>query len=75
MPGISEDNGGELTAVSVQLSAKMLAALDRLVDHHSIETRPEAIRLILTRWLTENQMLGLAEEGTRPEDLNASNDG
>jgi len=75
MPGTSEDNGGELTAVSVQLNAEMLAAVDRLVDHHSIETRPEAIRLILKRWLTENQMLRLNEEGKRPEELNASNDG
>lgn len=74
MPGTSEDNGEEQT-VSVQLDAQMLAAVDRLVDHHNIETRPEAIRLILRRWLTENQMMGPDEEGTRPEDLNASNDG
>lgn len=40
-----------------------------------IPNQSEAIRLILTNWLQSNGYLPSDQEGTRPEDLNASNDG
>lgn len=58
----------------VRLQPDMLEALDKFVDRDAIPSRPEAVRLILKEWLVANQMLPPDQEGTRPEDLNASND-
>lgn len=63
------------TLVGVRIEPELLSALDKLVDQQGGITRPEAIRLILKDWLTGNQLLPADQEGTRPEDLNASNDG
>lgn len=39
-----------------------------------IPNQSEAIRAILADWLQSNGYLRSSQEGTRPEDLNASND-
>lgn len=41
----------------VRLQPDMLAALDKFVDRDAIQSRPEAIRLILKEWLAANQMM------------------
>jgi metal-responsive CopG/Arc/MetJ family transcriptional regulator len=45
----------------VRLQPDMLAAVDKFVDEEGGITRPEAVRLILRRWLAENRMIGPAE--------------
>lgn len=78
LPHIAENRGGrprvDATPLTVRVPPDMLAALDKFVDLDAIPSRPEAVRLILKEWLMENQMLPADQEGTRPEDLNASND-
>lgn len=67
------DQGWE--TLSIEIDPATLDALDRLIDGHTISSRPDAIRFILKRWLEENQKIDVTDqEGTRPEDLNASND-
>jgi len=67
-------NVDEGTTISVQLPPDLLAALDKFAERDDVETRSEAARLILKLWLEDNQMLETGQKGTRPEDLNASND-
>ena len=67
-------NVDEGTTISVQLTPDLLAALDKFAERDDVETRSEAARLILKLWLEDNQMLETGQKGTRPEDLNASND-
>ncbi|WP_275788773.1 hypothetical protein [Pararhizobium gei] len=43
-------------------------------DHPEIDTRDQAVAAILTNWFTNHGYLPHAQEGTRPEDLDASND-
>lgn len=45
------------TPITVRVPPDMLAAVDNFVDERAGITRPEAVRLILKRWLTDNQML------------------
>jgi len=67
-------NVDEGTTISVRLPPDLLAALDKFAERDDVETRSEAARLILKLWLEDNQMLETGQKGTRPEDLNASND-
>jgi len=41
----------------VRLQPNLLTAIDKFVDEEAGISRPEAVRLILRRWLSENQML------------------
>lgn len=45
------------TSIHLTLSPDMLAAVDKFVDDEAGISRPEAVRLILRRWLSENGML------------------
>ena len=67
-------NVDEGTTISVQLTPDLLAALDKFAERDAVGPRSEAARLILKLWLEDNQMLESGQKGTRPEDLNASND-
>jgi len=67
-------NVDEGTTISVQLTPDLLAALDKFAERDDVGSRSEAARLILKLWLEDNQMLESGQKGTRPEDLNASND-
>jgi hypothetical protein len=43
-------------------------------DHPGMHTRDEAIAAILINWFTSHGYLPHDQEGTRPENLDASND-
>lgn len=47
----------DATPLTVRIPPDMLAALDKFVDRDAIQSRPEAIRLILKEWLAANQMM------------------
>ncbi|KQY26302.1 hypothetical protein [Rhizobium sp. Root482] len=44
-------------------------------DHPGIHLREQAIAAILENWFTSHGYLHHEQEGIRPEDLDASNDG
>lgn len=50
------------TPVTVRIPPDMLAALDKFVDRDAIQSRPEAVRLILKDWLVDNGCLAPSEE-------------
>ncbi|WP_338531467.1 hypothetical protein [Nitratireductor thuwali] len=69
---------GKGTPVLVRLQPDLLRALDMFIDRSGGRmSRPEALRLAFREWA---ESLGYlphelhAEEGKRPEELNASND-
>lgn len=43
--------------LTVRVPPDMLDALDKFVDRDAIQSRPEAIRLILKDWLKDNGMM------------------
>ncbi|SER92931.1 hypothetical protein [Rhizobium sp. NFR03] len=54
---------------------KIEAALASFIsDHPEIDSRDAAIAAILENWFTSHGYLPHGQEGTRPEDLDASND-
>lgn len=64
-------------SVTIQLSEPQLAVLDRYRhDHQPALTRDQMVANIVSSWLSEVQVDrdALADEGLRPEQLNASND-
>lgn len=61
--------------VGVRLEPDLLAALDRYAKEHGEMTRPQALRAAFRDWAIAHGYMPSADEGTRPEDLNASNDG
>lgn len=66
---------GTESVVGARLEPDLLSALDRYAREHGEMTRPQALRAALRDWATAHGYLPSADEGTRPEDLNASNDG
>ncbi|TCQ11917.1 hypothetical protein C8J34_101554 [Rhizobium sp. PP-F2F-G36] len=54
---------------------KIAAALASFIsDHPEINSRDAAIAAILENWFTSHGYLPHGQEGTRPEDLDATND-
>ncbi|CZT34166.1 hypothetical protein LRX75_05490 [Rhizobium sp. DKSPLA3] len=54
---------------------KIEAALASFIsDHPEIDSRDAAIAAILENWFTSHGYLPHGQEGTRPEDLDATND-
>lgn len=48
---------GKTPQVSLRLDPAMTAAIDSVVDGDAIQSRSEAIRVILRAWLVANQMM------------------
>lgn len=62
----------------VRLQPDLLKALDRFIAEAKPDTsRPEALRIAFKDWAVANGYLGFDEtdDGLRPEELNATNDG
>lgn len=66
--------GGTTALVGVRLQPDLLSALDRYAKEHGEMTRPQALRAAFRDWAVAHGYMPSADEGTRPEDLNASND-
>ena len=70
-PGVGEDQ-----EILVRLPGDILRALDRFVAEQGYETRSQAMLSALHEWAHRRGYMSEAgEEGIRPEDLNAGNDG
>lgn len=68
-PGLDEDN-----EITVRLPGDLLRALDRFIDVHG--DRPQAVVSALREWAHAKGYLSEpGDEGIRPEDLSAANDG
>ena len=63
--------------VMVRLSGDLLRALDRFIEEHDgREDRPQAVALALREWAhAKGYLREPGDEGLRPEDLSAANDG
>jgi metal-responsive CopG/Arc/MetJ family transcriptional regulator len=63
--------------VMVRLSGDLLRALDRFIEEHDgLEDRPQAVALALREWAhAKGYLREPGDEGLRPEDLSAANDG
>lgn len=62
--------------LSIELPADLSAALDRLVERdHPGKTRGEALVAAFRDFATARGLVAGADEGLRPDELNASNDG
>lgn len=62
--------------ISLKLPADLAAALDRLAERdHPGATRADALVAAFRDWATARGLLAGADEGLRPDELNASNDG
>ena len=61
----------------LRLPAALAAALDRYREEHAIgDGREQAVLAVLREWaLDRGYMSEAGEEGIRPEDLTAANDG
>jgi hypothetical protein len=60
--------------VGVRLEPDLLSALDRYAKEHGDMTRGQALRVAFRDWAIAHGYVPSADDGTRPEDLNASND-
>jgi len=71
-PSLDKEDG-----ILVRLPADLARAVDRLIEEHGgRETRAQAIVWALREWAHARGYLDEpGEEGIRPEDLNAGNDG
>jgi hypothetical protein len=65
---------GTGSLVSVLLQPDLLSALDRYAKEHGEMTRPQALLAAFRDWALAHGYMPSGDEGTRPEDLNASND-
>ena len=72
VPGLDNEDG-----IMVRLPADLARAVDRLIEEHDgRETRAQAIVSALREWAHARGYLDEPrEEGIRPEDLSAENDG
>lgn len=62
--------------MSDQYDPRIEQALQAFItDHPEMSERHEAIVAILTNWFTSHGYLPSNQEGIRPENLDASNDG
>jgi hypothetical protein len=70
--GVDEDN-----EMAVRLSDDLLHALDRFIEEHDgREDRPQAVVSALREWAhAKGYLREPGDEGLRPEDLSAANDG
>lgn len=68
------NGAGAGSVIGVRLDPDLLSALDRYAKEHGELTRPQALLAALRDWATAHGYMQSADEGTRPEDLNASND-
>lgn len=69
-----DNNANARSSVVVTLEPDLVLALDRYAREHGDMTRPEALRSAFRDWAIARGYAPSADEGTRPEDLNASND-
>ena len=61
--------------MSAPLDPRLEQALQSFItDHPDMHTREEAITAILINWFTSHGYLPHEQSGTRPENLDASND-
>lgn len=62
--------------LAIELSAGLSSALDRLVERdHPDLTRAEALVAAFRDFASAHGLVPTADEGLRPDELNASNDG
>jgi len=62
--------------LTLELSPDLAAALDRFIEReHAVMTRSEAMAAAFREWATARGLVASADDGLRPEELNASNDG
>lgn len=68
----------DATLIGVRMPPELLGALDRFVteERHAM-SRPEALRIAFKQWATDRGFLPAAplDEGKRPDELSADNDG
>lgn len=63
-------------AVCAAMTPELVAALDRYIaGEQPTMTRPEALRAAFRDWATGRGLVESADEGLKPGELNASNDG
>jgi hypothetical protein len=73
-PEIGDD--GTAVEVCAAMSPDLIAALDRYIaGEQPTMTRPEALRAAFRDWATGRGLVESADEGLKPGELNASNDG
>jgi hypothetical protein len=68
----------DATLIGVRMPPELLAALDRFVATRDASmTRPEALRVAFREWAVDRGLLvpSPRDEGKRPDELNAGNDG
>lgn len=66
---------GKGVLVGVRLQPDLLSALDRFAKTESgTVSRPEALRTAFRNWAIAHGYVPSADEGKRPDQLNASND-
>jgi hypothetical protein len=62
--------------ITLELSPDLAAALDRFIERDRPEmSRAEAMAAAFREWATARGLVASADDGLRPEELNASNDG
>ncbi|BCH25687.1 ribbon-helix-helix domain-containing protein [Mesorhizobium sp. L-8-3] len=64
---------GKGVLVGVRLQPELLSALDRFA-HNGNLSRPEALRIAFRDWALAHGHVPSADEGKRPDELDASND-
>lgn len=66
---------GKGVLIGVRLQPDLLSALDRFAaKEYGALSRPEALRTAFRDWAIAHGYVPSADEGKRPEELNASND-
>ena len=62
--------------LTLDLPADLAVALDRFIDReHPEMARSEALVTAFREWATSRGLVATTDDGLRPEELNASNDG
>lgn len=66
---------GKGVLIGVRLQPDLLSALDRFAKtEYGPVSRPEALRTAFRHWAIAHGYVPTADEGKRPDELNASND-
>jgi hypothetical protein len=74
----SQDAAADPDRITVPMPADLLAALDRFIsEENGVLARPDALRAAFREWAIGRGYLPTIspDEGKRPDELNAGNDG
>lgn len=79
MSAFKDEQGDDLTPVTVRLSPDELGALDAFIDRHGLDiTRAQAIQRLIRTSLAIGNDAGpvgrMVDEGLHPEELTSQND-